>query len=76
VEYDCLEQTESDPYVNLQGVSLIGPRGMSHNLLKDCMVFHLLIVFPINAAEKKKYDITNVIKKPQRVNKRQFLYVE
>jgi hypothetical protein len=48
------EQTESDPYVNLQGVSLKGPRGRSCEWFKDCVMFHLLTAFPINAAEKEK----------------------
>jgi hypothetical protein len=34
------EQTESDPYVNLQGASLEGPRGMSHESFDDCIMFH------------------------------------
>jgi hypothetical protein len=44
------EQMESDPYVNLQGDSLEGPRGMSHKLFNNCVMFHLLTAFPINAA--------------------------
>jgi hypothetical protein len=36
-------------------------------------MFHLLTAFPINAAEQEKYYITNVLKKPQRVNIRQFV---
>ncbi len=36
-------------------------------------MFHLLTAFPINAAEQEKYYITNVLKKPQRVNVRQFV---
>jgi hypothetical protein len=68
-----VEQTESDPYVNLHGVSLESPRGMSCKSFDDCMVFHLLTVFPINAAEQEKYYITNVLKKPQRVTVRQFV---
>ncbi len=47
-------QTESDPFVNLQGVSLEGPRGMSHKLFNDCIMFHLLTVSSINAAEQEK----------------------
>ena len=66
-----LEQTEGNPYVNFQGVSLKGPRGMSCKLLNNCMMFHLLTVFPINATEQEKYYISNVLKKPQRVNIRQ-----
>ncbi len=67
------EQTECDPYVNLQGVSMEGPRGMSHKSFNNCMMFHLLTAFPINAAEQEKYYITNVLKEPQRVNVRQFV---
>jgi hypothetical protein len=36
-------------------------------------MYHLLTVFPINAAEQEKYYISNVLKKPQRVNVRQFV---
>ncbi len=54
-------------------VTLEGPRGMSHESLNDCVMFHLLTVFPVNAAEQEKYYITNVLKKPQRVNICQFV---
>jgi hypothetical protein len=37
------------------------------------MMFHLLTVFPIKAAEQEKYYITNVLKKPQCINVRQFV---
>jgi hypothetical protein len=36
-------------------------------------MFRLLTAFPINAAEQEKYYVTNVLKKPQRVNVRQFV---
>jgi hypothetical protein len=68
------KQMESDPYVNLQGDSLEGPRGMSRKLFNDCMMFHLLTAFPINAAEQETYYISNVLKKPQRINVRQFVW--
>ncbi len=67
------EQTESDPYVNLQDDMLQGQRGMSRQLFCDCVMFHLLTAFPINAAEQEKYYITNVLKKPQRIPVRQFV---
>jgi hypothetical protein len=67
------KQMESNPFVNLQGVSLEGPRGMSCKLFDNCMMFHLLTAFPINAAEQEKYYITNVLKKPQHINVRQFV---
>jgi hypothetical protein len=69
-----IEQTEGDPYVNLQGVSLEGPRGTSHELFNDCIMFHFLTAFPINVAEQAKYYISNVLKKPQRINVRQFVH--
>jgi hypothetical protein len=66
------EQTENDPFVNLQIVSLEGPRGMSCKSFNNCIMFHLLTAFPINAAEQEKYYVTNILKKPQRINVRQF----
>jgi hypothetical protein len=68
-----VEQMEGNPYVNLQGVSLEGPRGMSCKLFNNCIMFHLLTAFPINAAEQENYFISNVLKKPQRVNVHQFV---
>ncbi len=46
-----IKQMESDPFVNLQGVSMEGPRSMLHNLFNSCMMFHFLTAFLINAAE-------------------------
>ncbi len=69
-----VEQMEGDPYVNLQGVSLEGPRGMSCKLFNNCIMFHLLTAFLINEAEREKYYISNVLKKPQRVNVCQFVH--
>jgi hypothetical protein len=67
------KQMESGSYVNLQGDTLQGPRGMSCQLFCDCVMFHLLTAFPINVAEQEKYYITNVLKKPQRIPVRQFV---
>ncbi len=33
----------------------------------NCIMFHLLTVFPNNAAEQEMYYLSNVLKKPQRV---------
>jgi hypothetical protein len=46
---------------------------MLHASFNDCVMFHLLTAFPINAAEQEKYYISNVLKKPQRINIRQFV---
>ena len=64
---------ESNSFVNLQGVTLEGPRGKSCKSFNDCIMFHLLTAFPINAAEQEKYYIINVLKKPQRINVHQFI---
>ncbi len=68
------EQMEGNPYVDLQGISQSGPRGMSCKFFNNCMLFHLLTVFPINAAEQEKYYSTNVLTKPQHVNIHQFVW--
>jgi hypothetical protein len=67
------KQMESNPYVNLQGDTLEGPMGILHKSFHDCIMFHLFTTLPINAAEQEKYYISNVLKKPQRVNLRQFV---
>ncbi len=46
---------------------------MNRELFNDCVMFHLLTAFPINAAEQEKYYISNVLKKPQRINVHQFV---
>jgi hypothetical protein len=67
------EQMESNPYDNLQGATLEGPRGMLRQSFHNCVMFHLLTAFPIIAAEQEKYYITNVLQKPQRINVCQFV---
>jgi hypothetical protein len=46
---------------------------MTCKLFDDSVMFHWLTVFPINAAEQERYYIINVLKKPQRINVRQFV---
>jgi hypothetical protein len=60
------KQMEADPFKDLQGVSRKGPRGLLRESFNNCIVFHLLTVFPNNAAEQEKYYLSNVLKKPQR----------
>jgi hypothetical protein len=40
--------------------------------LQDCITFHLLDMFPSDAAEQQRFYISNVLKKPQRVPVRYF----
>ncbi len=58
------KQMKGGPYVNRQGVSLEGPSGMPGDSVNNCIMFHLLTAFPINAAEQEKYYILNLLKKP------------
>ncbi len=58
------EQTESNPFVNLQGVSLEGPRGMSRQLFDNCVMFHLLPAFPINVAEQESTTSPKYLRSP------------
>jgi hypothetical protein len=44
------EQTETDLFKDLQGMSRKGPRGISQESLDNFIMFHLLTVFPNNAA--------------------------
>jgi hypothetical protein len=67
------EQMEADPFKDLQGMSRKGPRGLLHESFDKCVMFHLLTVFPNNAAEQEKYYLSNVLKKPQRVGIHQFV---
>jgi hypothetical protein len=66
------EQMETDLFKDFQGVFRKGPRGLSQESFDDCIMFHLLTVFPNNAAEQEKYYLSNMLKKPQRVGVHQF----
>ncbi len=67
------EQTEADPFKDLQGVSRKGQRVFLRESFDECVMFHLFTVFPNNAAEQEKYYLSNVLKKPQRVGICQFI---
>ncbi len=67
------EQMDMDPYQDLKNVSRKSPRGLLQESFDDCIMFHLLTVFPNNAAEQEKYFVSNVLKKPQQVGICQFV---
>jgi hypothetical protein len=54
MEQDCVKQMESNPFVNLQGVTHECPRGISREWFKDCVMLYLFTMFPINAAKQEK----------------------
>ncbi len=49
-----VEQMAFNPYTDLQGVSQKGPSEPSHKPFDDCVLFHLLTMFPSNAAEQER----------------------
>jgi hypothetical protein len=51
------EQTEADSFKDLQGMSRKSPRGLLRESFDNCVMFHLLTVFPNNSAEQEKYKI-------------------
>ncbi len=61
------ELMDADPFKDLQGLSSKGPRGLSQESFDNCVMFHLLTVFPNYAAKQEKYYLSNMLKKPQRV---------
>ncbi len=67
------EQTEADPFKDPQCMARKGPRGLLQESFNNCIMFHLLTVFPNNTAEQEKYYLSNVLKKPQRVGVCQFI---
>jgi hypothetical protein len=67
------EQMVSDPYTDLQGISRKRPWGLLHESFDDCVMFHLLTMFPNNVAEQERYYLTNMLKKPQRISMHQFV---
>ncbi len=48
------EQMQSNPYTDLHVFSRKGPRGLLRKAVDDCVMFHVLTVFPNNTAEHKK----------------------
>ena len=66
------EQTGTAPWTDLQGKEHERAREKDHDSFQDCVTFHLLTVFPNDAAEQQRYYISNMLKKPQRVQVRYF----
>ncbi len=57
----------------MQSISGFVLRGLTRESFEKCVMFHLLTVFPNNAAEQETYYLSNVLKKPQRDGIRQFV---
>ncbi len=61
------EQTEADPFKDLQGMSGKGPRRLTRESFDECVMFHHLTVFPNNAAEQEKYTFPMCSRSPRRL---------
>ncbi len=65
-------QIQAAPWTGLQGNEHKEERDKSMESFQDCITFHLLDMFPSDAAEQQRYYISNVLKKPQGVPVRYF----
>ena len=65
-------QVGAAPWTDLQGNEHEKEREKSMESFQDCITFHLLDMFPGDAAEQQRFYISNVLKKPQRVPVRYF----
>ena len=58
------EQIDATPWTDIQGVEHSNKPCKSCDSFMECMRFYLLIVFHNNAAETKRYCISNCLEKP------------
>ena len=65
-------QCDTYPWTDLRGKEQQRVRPKSETSFQDCVSFHLLNVFQADAAERQRFYISNVLKKPQRVPVRYF----
>ena len=65
-------QIGTAPWTDLKGKKHKEEQKRTKVSFDDCIIHHLLTVFPYDAAEQQKYYISNVLKKPQRVSVRAF----
>jgi hypothetical protein len=48
------EQTNADPYTDLQGLTKKRPRGLLRKSFTNCVMIRLFIMFPNSAAEQER----------------------
>jgi hypothetical protein len=68
IKWDCIvtEINTNKSWDDTKGAKHNGLRGKSHQSLTDCIEFHKLTVFTVDAAERLKYYLMCSIKKPMR----------
>jgi hypothetical protein len=67
------EMHTKNPWIGVNGKSNKGICMKSWISFMDCIELHKLTIFPAEAAEKQRYYMQQMIKKPQRVTVRQFM---
>ncbi len=65
-------QVGAAPWTDLQGNEHKKERNKNMESFQDCITFHLLDMFPSDAAEQQRFYISNMLKKPQQVLVRYF----
>jgi hypothetical protein len=68
IQWDCIvtEMHTKNPWEDIKGAKHNGLRGKLHQSLTDCIKFHKLMIFTVNAAERLKYYLVCSVKKPIR----------
>jgi len=62
-----------DTWEGVNGKMYQGPRMRTWKSLTDCIELHKLTVLPTDAAEKQRFYVQQVVRKPQRVTIRQYM---
>ena len=67
------EMFDRDTWTGVNGKTHDGPRLRTWKSLMDCIELHKLTVLPADAAEKQRFYVQQVVRKPQRVTIRQYM---
>ncbi len=59
------EMHTKDPWIGVNGDSNKGICVCSWSSFLDCIELHKLAIFPVDDAEKQRYNMTQTVKKPQ-----------
>jgi hypothetical protein len=62
-----------DTWMGVNGKTQNGPRLLTWKSLTDCIELHKLMVLPADAAEKQRFYVQQVVRKPQQVTIRQYM---
>ena len=66
-------QVKAPQWTNLNGITHVKARKKSTTSFEDCVTFHLLTIFPEDAAEQQQYYINLLLRKCNKVTIRNFI---